>query len=147
MGLSGWTLVLDHSIEETLISLILSTCQSLTFKTAVKKNIQDTVLVNNSGNITLHLSLGVTAFPACFSISPARLAIRPGGQEHVAVTFSPLESDVYRYQRWEVVLVVPATWLCIPRMDLFRQFCMLEVRGERFDILVEMVCYYVDHGK
>ena len=73
--------------------------QSLTFKTELNKNIQESVLVNNSGNISMDLVLSVTTFPECFKVSPQRLTIKPGSRAEVVIIFSPLESEVYRYQR------------------------------------------------
>ena len=73
--------------------------QSLMFKTEPNKNIQESVLVNNSGNISMDLVLSVTTFPECFKVSPQRLTIKPDSRAEVVIIFSPLESEVYRYQR------------------------------------------------
>jgi hypothetical protein len=73
--------------------------QALSFKTEPNKNIQESIVVDNSGNIAMTLALSVTTFPECFRVSPTRLTIAPQNAADVTVTFSPLETDVHHYQR------------------------------------------------
>ncbi|XP_025115958.1 centrosomal protein of 192 kDa-like [Pomacea canaliculata] len=78
--------------------LIPPTHMSLKFKTEPERTIQETICLNNAGNISMELALGVTIFPDCFQVKPRHVAIKPRSKADVIVTFSPLEKDVNKYQ-------------------------------------------------